>query len=289
MTIQYNLLGQDGTQFLTVVLNGGLHSATSEHPNWKKILEKTLADDTNGLEDLFDMAKAVTRNFQRVSDRVALAGGRVLFDGDEVENAVTKQILRFVEEGVEPEKYLALVNFMEKVETNPEAHSREQLYEWLDRNDFAIDEDGDIIGYKSVRKTETPGVFQSMTAGTAFVNGEEKVGNIPQSVGDVVEMPRSSVAWNPQQGCAQGLHVANYSYATTWASYDYLLRVKVNPRDVVSVPTESSFSKVRVCRYQIVEVNSDKMTSPIYASPAFDEDEDEDDYYRYYEDEDDEY
>jgi hypothetical protein len=33
-----------------------------------------------------------------------------------------------------------------------------------------------------------------------------------------------------------------------------MLEVHVNPRDVVSVPTDSNWQKVRCCRYKVVDV-----------------------------------
>ena len=33
-----------------------------------------------------------------------------------------------------------------------------------------------------------------------------------------------------------------------------MLKVHINPRDVVSVPTDAQGEKVRVCRYRVVEI-----------------------------------
>jgi len=248
VAIKYNLVGSEDQQNITVVLDGEMYVANSDNPNWHKIVQKVISGDADGLADLFSPAKTVEKNFEAITDRVAVQGGTILFDGDPVDNALSKQIVRFLDEGVEDWK--PLVAFMEKVQQNPEQHSREQLYEWLSRHDFSIDDEGNIVAYKSVYRTDDG--YKSVSRGTAYVNGIQHVGQIPQKVGDVVTMPRSEVAFDPAQACSAGLHVGNYRYVTEYFKHDALLHVRVNPRDVVSVPTDSNWEKVRVCRYEII-------------------------------------
>lgn len=248
MAIKYNLVGSEDQQNITVVLDGEMYVANSDNPNWHKIVQKVITSDADGLADLFSPAKAVENNFKAITDRVAVQGGTILFDGDPVDNALAKQIIRFLDEGVEDWK--PLVAFMEKVQQNPEQHSREQLYEWLSRHDFAIDDEGNIVAYKSVYRTEDG--YKSHATGVAWVNGVQHTGQIPQKVGDVVTMPRSEVAFDPAQACSAGLHVASHNYASNFLRGHALLHVRVNPRDVVSVPTDSHWEKVRVCRYEII-------------------------------------
>jgi hypothetical protein len=226
----------------------------------------------------------VEKNFKAITDRVSVQGSTILFDGDPVDNALTKQIIRFLDEGVEDWK--PLVAFMEKVQQNPEEHSREQLFEWLSRHDFAIDDEGNIVAYKSVVRKN--GEYVSWHAGTAWVNGVEHANKqIPQKVGDVVTMPRSAVAFDPAQACSAGLHVASHNYASNFLSGEALLHVRVNPRDVVSVPTDSNWEKVRVCRYEII-AEGEKVVNASYSAYTDDDDEYDEDYddYDEYEDDD---
>jgi hypothetical protein len=273
MAIKYNLVGSEDQQNITVVLDGEMYVANSDNPNWHKIVQKVISDDADGLADLFSPAKAVENNFKAVTERVSVQGSTILFDGDPVDNALTKQIIRFLDEGVEDWK--PLVAFMEKVQQNPEQHSREQLYEWLSRHDFAIDDEGNIVAYKSVYRLPGGG-YKSYASGTAWVNGiEHKNKQIPQNVGDIVTMPRSEVAFDPSQACSAGLHVASHNYASNFLAGEALLHVRVNPRDVVSVPTDSHWEKVRVCRYEIIG-EGEKVESASYSGrhrPAVDADD----------------
>jgi hypothetical protein len=247
LSIKYNLVGSEDGSVITVYLRGhGALTAHSSHPNFGRILEAVLeGTDDDNLAGLFDAAKLAESKFNSLSERVSVANGRLYLDGDEVNNALTTQVLRFIDEGVEDWK--PLVKFFENVQANPNEHSREQLFNWLDRRDFTITTDGLIVGYKGVRSDLT-----SVKTGKATVNGEVKTGNIPNPLGAVIEMPRSDVHHAPGVGCSTGLHVGTYDYAKSFTQ-GKLLEVHVNPRDVVSVPTDSAEAKMRVCRYVVVD------------------------------------
>jgi hypothetical protein len=72
----------------------------------------------------------------------------------------------------------------------------------------------------------------------------------------IIKMARNKVQDDPSVTCSYGLHVAALGYAV----YDQaklgdgrVVVVKVNPRDVVSVPTDYNNQKMRVCEYTVVE------------------------------------
>lgn len=225
------------------------------NPAFEQIVNAIVNEDGypgDELVALFDTEAAARSKFERtsVTERISVKNGQVYFDNAPIDSALTKQMLAFMDEGVDDWEALAL--FMEKVETNPNEHSKTQLYEWLRRHDVAINAEGDCVFYKGVEK-RSDGSLVSVKSGPAVVNGVEVTGQVPNEIGDVVEMDRTQVKHDPRVGCASGLHVANWRYANSWAR-GAVLKVLVNPRDVVSVPTESSFEKVRCSRYKVVEV-----------------------------------
>lgn len=243
--VKYKIVSEDEVTVLTAFVNGNLYVVDSSHPNFDKILKGVLEDDIN--EDLFDLSVAVQNKFQPLSERVSVLGGQVYFDGDQIDGAVTRQIVRFLDEG---HSFEPLVNFLEKVSANPEPHSREQLYVWLENHDITIASDGDILAFKGVNFDGK--VYTSTHSGPAIVNGVKVNGYVPQVVGDTVEMPRSTVTHDPSNACSSGLHVGTHSYAAGFGAHK--LTVRVNPRDVVSVPTDGGGAKIRVCRYKVVDV-----------------------------------
>lgn len=254
--LQYTLVGdEDGANIVVFLPGFAPQVAHSTHPNFEAILE-AVKDGDEDVIDLFDVAQTVAKRFNRLSERVSVANDRIYLDGVEVNNALTEQVLRFMDAGLD---FMPLVKFFENVQANPNEHSREQLYAWLQR-DFSITRDGMIVGYKGVAKDGTG--FKSIHSGKAIVDGQEVTGRIPTNIGSIIEMPRDEVQWDPGVGCHRGLHVGTYEYAEGFAQ-GALLEVHVNPRDVVSVPTDCGAAKMRCCRYVIVDTIDAPYTSPL--------------------------
>jgi len=217
--------------------------ADSSDPNWEAMVTGVLADDDSVI-DLFDLAGTVSARFEKLTERVSTANGRLYFDGDEVDNGLAKQVIRFLDEDVSD--WVPLVNFFEKVQANPNEHSREQLHRWLDRHDFTITHSGDIVGYKGVS-----GDLKSINSGPGIIDGVSMNGRLPNEPGSIIEIARSAVHHDPSVGCSTGLHVGTFGYASSFGQV--CLEVHVNPRDVVSVPTDCNDQKVRCCRYTVVD------------------------------------
>jgi hypothetical protein len=260
--LKYNVVTDDGEPSSVTIFPAGGKSqvATREHPNFPLILQK-ISDATTEQEviDLFDVRSAVEGRFNKVSDRVSIRGNFVYFDNMPQEGVLVDTILQFHYAG--SDDFMSLVNFMEKIELNPNPNSRENLFRWLKSGRFSITPDGDIIAYKGVnRKTGATMVgegdandeYLSTRSGPAIVDGNpHKSGLVPNRPGIIVEMARNEVKFDPYVTCSTGLHVADWSYASGMG--DSVLMVLVNPRDVVSVPVDHGDKKMRVCRYKVLK------------------------------------
>jgi hypothetical protein len=256
-----------GVSFLTVYLDGDAKTATTEtHDNFADIVQAVMDEDP-GVMAMFSAAERVAEKFRELSERVTVSGGTVYFDGDPVHNTLTEQILRFLKSEDEVD-WMVLVDFFENVMQNPVEHSREQLYDWLRSHDVTLTDGGHMIAYKGVY-SDGNGGYRSGWAGRALVNGVSHSGSIPYAVGDLVTMPRSEVIHDPQVACAPGLHVGTFNYARSYAQ-GAMLKVLVNPRDVVSVPEDQ---KVRVCRFEILEIVHAPVTDLV--DPDYEDDEDD--------------
>jgi hypothetical protein len=280
--LQYSLIRNAGGEVITVFYDGQMLSATDQHINWAGIKAGIEADDP-AVMDLFDPGYTAQTRFDRLSDRVTVKGGKVYWDNQPVDNVLTNQVVRFLQAG--QEDFGPLVAFFEKVQTNENPHSRGQLYAWLAANDFTILPNGNFVGYKGVRVIHTPlpdstsftESYESISHGTAISDGVEYTGAIPNPLGAIVEMPRDQVQHDPSVGCHTGLHVGTWSYASGFAQ-GAVLKVEVNPRDVVSVPTDCGHQKLRTCRYTVLEVIDAPIAGPLDYDYV-DDDEDEDDEY----------
>lgn len=232
-----------------------IQQADSKHPHFKTILNGL----TNGEDvyDLFDVQGGLVKQLTRLSDRVSFDGTDIRFDGDVQSGPLADHLIRCLESGVQD--YEPVVKFWEKCYQNPDERSREQMFTWLRSHAFTITSEGDILGYKGVYGND--GNWLSVHSGTAWVDGVEITGQIPNRVGTVVTMPRSKVTNNPNVHCHYGLHVGDWSYASSFAST--VLEVHVHPRDVVSIPNDHSCKKMRTCKYKVVKVRTNRSDSPI--------------------------
>lgn len=259
--MKFSLITNEDFRNITVYSNGELLVASNEHPAFERIVAGAIAGDES-IVSLFDVSKAVAQAFDKVSERVSLRGGVVFLDNEEVDGSLTDQIVRFYEDGLD---FKPLVLFLENIANNPSDHSRKQLYDWLRNRNFTIDDKGHIVAYKGVVAvtdgSETK--YTSVSQGFAIVDGVEHNGAIPNAVGSVVEMPRTQVTWNPNVSCNTGLHAGTWRYAKNFAQ-GAVLTVSINPRDVVSVPHDSSSEKIRVCRYTVTDVVEDEHKTSYY-------------------------
>jgi hypothetical protein len=282
MSTQYTINSNDEDTFVVAFVAGQalpLVAAKSGNPNFDAIVAGLVSGGASAdeLVRLFDVSVAVSEKFEKLSDRVLVEGGNVLFDGEVVGSPVAKQIVRFLDEG---EDFVPLVAFMENVMDNPNEHSREQLYSWLDRRDFTITSDGMIVGYKGVAADDEFG-FRSISSGRepVYVTDEDGetakfTGRIPNPVGATVEMSRNLVQHDPSVGCHVGLHVGTWDYANSFAR-GTVLEVHVNPRDVVSVPTDCDWAKVRVCKYTVVQAIDAPYSSGLLDADGYRDEDDE--------------
>lgn len=132
----------------------------------------------------------------------------------------------------------SMVLFLDNLTQNPDSRVFDQLYPFMQHNDIEVSDDGCLLAYKKVR-----GDYYDIHSGT--------IRNAP---GDKPSMPRVMVQNDPTQTCSTGLHVCAKSYLPNFGndSSDKVVIVKVNPKDVVSVPYDYNGAKMRVCEYEVL-------------------------------------
>lgn len=266
---------------LTVILKNKAHQVIPDHSNYNLIMDALSSNATEDeLLELVDIEKAVAT----FSDgQVSIVNGRVMFEGEEVHGSISKRILEFMSKGL---PFQPLVKFLENLMENPSMQSQQELYDFLEHENLPITEDGCFLAYKAVNSD-----FKDKWKGT-FDN----------KVGQVCEMRRAKVDDNRGRGCSAGLHAGALNYVATYGSVDAgdnIVIVKINPEDVVSVPSDCNCEKLRTCKYEVVGLYQGELPKPLYKA-EFEEDsyldEDEvstihdeygDDYWDQFEDDDD--
>lgn len=216
---------------ITVMLDGNTIPITDSHVNYDKIREalKTGGDEAT-IRSLLDIAASVTEFGE---GRVTVEGGIVKYDGAAIHNALTVRIISMMREGF---NITPMVRFMENLMDNPSYRAVNQLYGFLEACDLPITPDGHFIAYKMVRDDYM----------------DNHTGTMDNSVGSEVSMPRNQVNENPEQTCSRGLHFCSQGYLGFYGSGRTMM-VKINPRDVVSIPVDYNNAKGRACCYTIVD------------------------------------
>lgn len=258
--------GDNGAQVSVVFSDGTAETITDKHSNFASIKE-ALHSKHEGygalVYDLVNIAKTVGRKFKTLSPRVTTDGSDLYFDGDAIDNSLAQYILKLLREDSQKSAaffsgtteqeddsqvtWEALVKFLESLYSNPNPQSRQSLYEFISRYGLTIRKDGSFIAYKGLQDD-----FGSINKGYGIVDDVEVNGTLYNKPGSVLRFPRKDVDSNTEVGCSQGLHAGTHSYATQWARGGKLVAVAIKPINVVSVPDDCTFQKLRVCEYEIL-------------------------------------
>jgi hypothetical protein len=214
-----------------VVFSGGVPTTVdSSHLNYAKLLDALKAQDWDAIPGLLTVKKAIeTFSFGSVT----FDGETVMFKGKPMQNALSTRMIKMFKDGF---PITHLIKFMDRLAANPSYRAVTELYGFLDANSLPITDDGCFLAYKRIREDYT----------------DCHTGTMDNSVGQVVEMPRNEVNDDKDQTCSAGLHFCGYTYLSSFGGAR-LVVVKIDPADVVSIPSDYNNQKGRTCKFTVVE------------------------------------
>jgi hypothetical protein len=201
------------------------------------------------LTDLADIPAYVAKRSQGL---VQVKDGVVYYGDEALHNSVTRRILWGLSEGYDMDSY---INFLGKLMENPSKRAVDELFDFLEACNMGITEDGDFLAYKNVRAN----YFDIHS------------GKFDNSVGQILEMARNKVDEDKNRTCSTGFHFASQAYLPHFYSAGgHTMIVKINPRDVVAIPSDYQNAKGRACRYEIVaEYKGPEGKDPLAALPVW--------------------
>lgn len=226
-------------------MDGDAITVPESHSKFREIVEKVLSTApaeeikklARVLDDIIETVARTSQNEGQESLTKGLSISRegVFFDGEPLRMSIVDRILYFLNEGLPSEP---LVNFLNKLLTNPRKESVDSLYDFMAANDICLHPDGDFIAYKRVRSD-----YMDIYSGT-----------IRNMIGDKPEMSLFKVDGDRNSTCSSGLHVCSRSYLPHFGSKSgtKVVICKVNPADVVAVPHDYSNAKMRVSTYEVI-------------------------------------
>ena len=229
-------------------VGGEAYTFDKNHHNYNALIRHLKSGNVEHFEAAYDVASSV-EHF--CDGYVHVKNGTLNWNGIPMPELFTDRILDMKKEGFD---FDSMLNFMCNLNDNPSDKSILELFDFMQNKNLPITQDGHFLAYKAVRPD-----FKDIYSGS-----------IDNSVGEVVEVDRSKVDSNRNKHCGAGLHVGAIDYVTSYGgisldSHDnndsdggnQIVICKVNPADVVSVPSDARFQKLRACRYEVVAIFED--------------------------------
>lgn len=134
-------------------------------------------------------------------------------------------------------------NFWTLMSLNPNEECRKNLFWFLQKYGMTIAKCGFFVGYRNVDTTNEDGVYT-----------DNYTHRMRIKIGEMVTLPREQCDCDSKVSCSKGLHIANIG----WLKENYCgsvgLACLVNPADVVAVPHDDDYGKLRTCAYLPIEV-----------------------------------
>lgn len=244
------LIANDGN--VTAVVAGEVYTFGKSHPRYDRLITHLKNNNVEYFEASYDVVSQIN---EYCEGYVSVNSGKMKWDGIDMPEMFSGTILDMIQQGY---PFEPMLNFLDNMSQNPSDHAIVELFEFMENKNMPITPDGHFLAYKAVKSD-----YKDIYSGT-FDN----------SVGNVCEVPRSKVNGNRNDHCGAGLHVGAFDYAKSYGGIDLdddeggnsnkLMICKVNPRDVVSVPSDCRCQKLRCCRYEVVSEFEDLFKSVVH-------------------------
>lgn len=216
---------------VTVYLDGKSFIIPTGTPQYDLVINALNAGD----EDAVRSAVNLRLHVASLSEgSITVENDTLVFEGKELHTALAKRIIGIVKAAGNAGPLIA---FMHNLYKNPSNRAVNELYGFLDACNLPITEDGYFLAYKKVNQDYT-----SIHDGTTA-----------NDLGTVVEMKRNEVDEDKDNTCSVGLHFCSHSYLSQFGGYGRRVVVlKINPADVVAIPSDYNNAKGRAWRYEVV-------------------------------------
>lgn len=234
---------------ITLVEGTENYSINAEHKNFDEVKELIKESKfQEAIDKINNKLKLVTEYISESNSQITIRNNELFFGDKVLETSLANRMIEMKSEGFDIEN---LCRFLTNLYQNPSYRAVTELYGFLEASNLPITDDGHFLAYKRIRENYT----------------DIHSGTFDNSVGQTCEMARNEVNENKDQTCSSGLHFAALSYMKEFGgenlSGDKVVILKINPADVVSIPTDYNNAKGRCCKYEVVGEH-DSATIPAF-------------------------
>lgn len=238
------------TDSITVVVNGKVHTVQRGAANFADLRAALFNEQWDRVPKLLTVGAKVA---DWAKGDFTVKGDEIRFKGETLPSKLNNRIVAMAAEGGDPTPFF---RFWEKLQRNPSWRSVQQLYPFMEHGGISLDQDGNLLAYKSVRQDWK----------------DHHTGTVDNSPGSKHEMARNKISDDPHQACHYGYHVGALRYAQSFGGQGSRLVIcRVDPADVVCVPYDSAHEKMRVCRYEVIGVYGTKLPDTVFVGDKLDE------------------
>ena len=229
----------DDGKSITVFFKSGESAVwQASNPNYAVVRDLAEKSEWIAIETLNNASKAV------IEGTVEIKNNKVVAHTEDVtltvelpkDNKFVKFVQLLKDKGVVDTRIEEITPFIRKLVENKFIDAVEEVYDFCKAGDFEITKDGNLIAYKKVRKD----------LGSVHDGGDTK-----HVIGEYTEVKNFDT--NRHAVCSNGLHFCSRGYLSSYSG-EQVIAVEIDPRDIVSIPTDYSFQKGRCRRYKTLGI-----------------------------------
>lgn len=227
---------------ITVYFSDGNNAVwKASNSDYNKVVELAKKSEWVAIAAMHNQAKTILQNDVTLKENKLVfydktTGTNTEIDISHTNNHLFKFIKLLRTKGVIDEEIIRIKPFLENMFKNPFINAVHEIYDFCTKMDFEITEDGCFLAYKNV----------NADLSSIYDNGKTK-----HVIGGYTEVEAYDTDRN--QTCSKGLHFCSRNYLKSYPGSTTII-VKVNPMDVVAIPTDYNFEKGRCRRYMTVGV-----------------------------------
>lgn len=257
--VSYLIQGQN----IILVIDNKPYTITNSHISYDKIKNAIKNKDWDSIAGLVNASTAL-KTYGKSEFEVV--DGNFYRNGQVVHSIIADRIVTMYQEGFDIQP---MVKFMQNLEKNPSKRAVDEFYKFLEFANLPITEDGCFLAYKKVQGDYLDCHSRSVLNKPHSLMTDTEIGQFPKKCGrnnevlvqikngaTNISMERNMVDDVASRTCSNGLHFCSYDYLKSFGGSRVVI-LKINPANVVSIPTDYSFTKGRCSEYDVVGEVSD--------------------------------
>lgn len=251
-----------GNASVTVFLRGKIYTINKQAHSYNLVIEALKTKDEDKVFAAVNIRQGIANALTAKNKDVTIEDNKIFYRGREVTGLISTRIFEVIRLGLDVQP---MVNFLENLMNNPSKRAVDEAFGFSESNSLPITPDGYLLAYKRVRED-----YYDVHSGTvlnkpyklftkddikAIDKAQGKRNEVSVTIENgftTVSMPRNMVNEDKDQTCSEGLHFCSYEYLEHFSG-ERIVVLKINPADIVSIPTDYNNAKGRCSKYQIVD------------------------------------